>query len=68
MLLPALLLVLLRCVLGRHLDGPLERLRAWLTKVSGEAVLWVVGIVGFLMLRAGLAGLFPDASWNPFGG
>ncbi|MER1996959.1 MAG: GAP family protein [Arthrobacter sp.] len=68
MLLPALLLVLLRCLLGRHLDGPLERLRAWLTKVSGEAVLWVVGIVGFLMLRAGLGGLFPDASWNPFGG
>ncbi|MBF4993115.1 GAP family protein [Arthrobacter gandavensis] len=67
MLLPALLLVLLRCVLGRHLDGPLERLRGWLSKVSGEAVLWVVGIVGFLMLRAGLAGLFPGASWNPFG-
>ncbi|WP_091606985.1 GAP family protein [Arthrobacter koreensis] len=68
MLLPAAVLVLARGLLGKRLDGPLERLRAWLTKVSGEAVLWVVGIVGFLMLRAGLAGLFPDASWNPFGG
>lgn len=68
MLLPAAVLVLARGLLGKRLDGPLERLRAWLTKVSGEAVLWVVGIVGFLLLRAGLAGLFPDASWNPFGG
>ncbi|MFZ3452874.1 GAP family protein [Arthrobacter sp. 7Tela_A1] len=68
MLLPALLLLLSRWLLGRHLDGPLERLRAWLTKASGEAVLWIVGIVGFLLLRAGLAGLFPGASWNPFGG
>lgn len=68
MLLPALLLLLSRWLLGRHLDGPLERLRAWLTKASGEAALWIVGIVGFLLLRAGLAGLFPGASWNPFGG
>ena len=68
MLLPGMLLVLSRWLLGRRLDGPLERLRAWLTKVSGEAVLWIVGIVGFLILRAGLAGLFPGASWNPFGG
>lgn len=68
MLLPAAVLVTARRILGRHLDGPLERLRAWLSKAAGEAVLWVVGIVGFLLLRAGLAGLFPDASWNPFGG
>ncbi|GAA1355377.1 hypothetical protein GCM10009636_22810 [Arthrobacter koreensis] len=68
MLLPAAVLVLARGLLGKRLDGPLERLRAWLTKASGEAVLWIVGIVGFLLLRAGLAGLFPDASWNPFGG
>jgi len=68
MLLPAALLVLSRWLLGKHLDGPLQRLRAWLSKASGEAVLWIVGIVGFLLLRAGLAGLFPGASWNPFGG
>ena len=68
MLLPAAVLVLARGLLRKRLDGPLERLRAWLTKASGEAVLWIVGIVGFLLLRAGLAGLFPDASWNPFGG
>lgn len=68
MLLPAAVLLTARRVLGRRLDGPLERLRAWLSKAVGEAVLWIVGIVGFLMLRAGLAGLFPGASWNPFGG
>lgn len=68
MLLPAALLLLSRWLLGRRLDGPLERLRAWVSKASGEAVLWIVGIVGFLLLRAGLAGLFPGASWNPFGG
>ena len=68
MLLPAALLLLSRWLLGKRLDGPLERLRAWVSKASGEAVLWIVGIVGFLLLRAGLAGLFPGASWNPFGG
>lgn len=68
MLLPAAVLLTARGLLGRRLDGPLERLRAWLSKAAGEAVLWIVGIVGFLMLRAGLAGLFPGASWNPFGG
>lgn len=67
MLLPAGLLVAGRLLLGRLLDSPLERLGAWLSRVSGEAVLWVVGIVGFLLLRAGLAGLFPGAAWNPFG-
>lgn len=68
MLLPAALLVLSRWMLGRRLDGPLEKLRSWLSKASGEAVLWIVGIVGFLLLRAGLARLFPGAAWNPFGG
>lgn len=67
MLLPAGLLVAGRLLMGRLLDSPLERLGAWLSRVSGEAVLWVVGIVGFLLLRAGLAGLFPGAAWNPFG-
>ncbi|MBD8043189.1 GAP family protein [Arthrobacter sp. Sa2BUA2] len=67
MLLPAGLLLTGRLLLGRLLDSPLERLGAWLSRVSGEAVLWVVGIVGFLILRAGLSGLFPGAAWNPFG-
>ena len=47
--------------------NPLARLGAWLSRVAGEAVVWVAGIVGFLMLRAALAALFPDAAWNPFG-
>ncbi|MFC9769901.1 MULTISPECIES: GAP family protein [unclassified Pseudarthrobacter] len=67
MLLPAALLLGARLMLGRHLDRPLERVAALLSKVAGEAVLWVVGIVGFLLLRHGLAALFPDAGWNPFG-
>lgn len=67
MLLPAALLLAARLMLGRHLDRPLERLAALLSKVAGEAVLWIVGIVGFLLLRSGLAALFPDAGWNPFG-
>ncbi len=67
MLLPAGLLVAGRLALGSVLDAPLARLGAWLSRVAGEAVLWVAGIVGFLMLRAALAALFPDAAWNPFG-
>lgn len=67
MLLPGGLLVTGRLLLGSLLDGPLERLGSWLSKVSGEAVLWVVGIVGFFLVRAGLSELFPGASWNPFG-
>ena len=67
MLLPAGLLVSGRLVLGRFLDAPLARLGAWLSKAAGEAMLWVAGIVGFLLLRAALAGLFPGQAWNPFG-
>lgn len=67
MLLPAALLLAARLMLGRHLDRPLERIAAVLSKVAGEAVLWVVGIVGFLLLRHGMSTIFPDAGWNPFG-
>ena len=67
MLLPAALLLAGRLLLGRLLDSPLQRLGAWLSRVASEAAGWIIGIVGFFLLRAGLAALFPDASWNPFG-
>lgn len=66
MLIPALLLVLLRLALGRRLDPLLQRVSGKLGKFAGETLLWVVGIVGFLLLRGGLSVLAPDAPWNPF--
>lgn len=66
MLMPALLLLLLRVVLGHRLDPLLQRVSNKLGKFAGETLLWVVGIVGFLLLRGGLSALAPDAPWNPF--
>ncbi len=66
MLLPALLLLALRTTTGRRLDPLLQRASNKLGKFAGETILWIVGIVGFLLLRAGLAELAPMAAWNPF--
>ncbi|MDJ0317261.1 GAP family protein [Arthrobacter antibioticus] len=66
MLIPALVLVALRVALGSHMDAGLRRLSPKLGKFASETLVWVVGIVGFLLLRAGLAELAPMASWNPF--
>ncbi|WP_181419739.1 GAP family protein [Arthrobacter psychrolactophilus] len=66
MFLPALLLLVFRGVLGHRLDTPLQRLNTYLGAIAGETVLWVVGIVGFLLLRAGLSEMAPLAVWNPF--
>ncbi|MHA7270920.1 GAP family protein [Arthrobacter sp. HLT1-20] len=66
MLIPALVLLGLRVVLGARLDPFLHRVSNKLGKFSGETVLWVVGIVGFLLLRQGLSYLAPMAPWNPF--
>lgn len=66
MLMPALLLLLLRCTLGHRIEPLLQRVSGKLGKFTGETLLWVLGIVGFLMLRAGLAELAPFAVWNPF--
>ncbi|MHA7270917.1 hypothetical protein ACX80Q_14155 [Arthrobacter sp. HLT1-20] len=41
--------------------------RIWAVRGDfGETVPWVVGIVGFLLLRQGLSYLAPMAPWNPF--
>ncbi|POH60352.1 hypothetical protein CVS28_03805 [Arthrobacter glacialis] len=66
MLIPALVLLGLRVGLGARLDPFLHRVSNKLGKFSAETVLWVVGIVGFLLLRSGLSYLAPLAAWNPF--
>lgn len=66
MLAPALLLLLLSTVAGRRLDALLKSVERLATKASGDALWWVVGIAGFLLMRWGLVFLFPEAPWNPF--
>ncbi|MET0871161.1 MAG: GAP family protein [Paeniglutamicibacter terrestris] len=66
MLIPGFLAIGVRAAVGERLQGPLDRLSSWLTRASGETLLWVVGIVGFLMARSSLGFLFPAAAWNPF--
>lgn len=66
MLLPALVLIGLRAAAGTKLDPFLRRISTKMGKFTGETMLWVLGIVGFLLLRAGLAALAPAAAWNPF--
>ncbi|ALO67881.1 hypothetical protein AS189_17100 [Arthrobacter alpinus] len=66
MLVPALILLGLRAAAGTWLDSLIHRVSSKMSKFSGETVLWVLGIVGFLLLRAGLTALAPAAAWNPF--
>ncbi len=66
MLLPAAVVIGIRAVAGPRVQGPLGRLSAWLAKSSSQWLPWVVGILGFLMMRSSLAFLFPTAGWNPF--
>ncbi|MHA7177688.1 GAP family protein [Arthrobacter sp. Sr24] len=66
MLVPALILLGLRAAVGTKLDPLLHRVSAKMGKFSSETVLWVLGIVGFLLLRGGLSALAPAAAWNPF--
>ena len=66
MLIPALVLLVLRLVLGERLDAVLQRLGAKVGKFSAGTLPWVVGILGFLLLRSGLSLLAPMAPWNPF--
>lgn len=65
MLTPALALLGLRTVLGIRVDKLLQRLNSTLSKYSGETFAWVVGIVGFLLLRSAIVGLTPVATWMP---
>ncbi|MGO2003308.1 MULTISPECIES: GAP family protein [Micrococcaceae] len=57
MLLPAALLLIARTLLAHRIDGALHRLGQWLGRASAEAVLWIMGVAGFLLLRFAVAGL-----------
>lgn len=52
MTVPALLLLLLRLVAAGIVQGPLERLAAWMQRTGAENTAWIVGILGFLIARA----------------
>jgi hypothetical protein len=60
MIAPALVLLVLRLIAGRHLQPTLERFGAWMQRNAAENTAWIVGIVGFLLARdaASVLGLF----------
>lgn len=66
MLLPALLILGLRVLLGARLDPLLQKISVKMAGFASETLLWVLGIAGFLLLRLGLSALAPMAAWNPF--
>lgn len=52
MILPALLLLILRVVAAPLVQGPLERIAAWMQRSGAETTAWIIGIIGFLIFRA----------------
>lgn len=60
MIAPALLLLVLRIVAARAVEGPLHRLAGWLSKSGSETTAWIIGIIGFLIARGAASelGLF----------
>lgn len=57
MILPALVLLAVRIGMRRQVEPLLNRMQASLERYSGEAAGWAVGIVGFLVARAGFIAL-----------
>jgi hypothetical protein len=57
MIAPALVILLLRVVAARWVDGPLRRFGAWAERGAGSATAWLVGIVGVLMILNGAGAL-----------
>ena len=53
MVLPALVLLVVRLVAHRRIERWLQRANDWLMRQAGEMTSWIVGIVGFLLVRAG---------------
>ncbi|MGJ0202920.1 GAP family protein [Leucobacter sp. gxy201] len=53
MIAPALVLIAGRLLLARVIDAPLRRLAAWLERTGAENTAWVLGIIGFLLVRSG---------------
>lgn len=57
MVAPAVVLTLLRLALGTRAEPLLDRLHTWLQKATDGIVGWIVGILGFLVLRDALVKL-----------
>lgn len=60
MILPALVLLAARVLAARLVERPLERLAAWLERTGAENTAWIIGIIGFLLLRTGASQLGID--------
>lgn len=58
MILPALLLLGLRVVMGMRLNTLLMKLDGWVTRHAESALGWVLGIAGFLIARDAIAALW----------
>lgn len=67
MIVPALLLLVLRLVARRRVEPVLQRFSAWMERTSGETTAWIVGLVGFFLLRDAMSRLPDLADWLPFG-
>jgi len=63
MVLPALALLGLRVVADERVRPVLERLGAWLERTGAETTAWVVGVVGFLLLRDAVTRLPGFLDW-----
>lgn len=57
MIVPALVLLAARVAAARAVEGPLQRLAAWLQRTGAENTAWILGIFGFLLARAGASQL-----------
>ena len=54
MVLPALVLLALRAALHDRLTPALSRVEAWLSRTSGEAVAWLLSLLGLFLAEASL--------------
>ncbi len=52
MILPAVLLLAARFAARDTVEPILQRIAAWLRRTGGETTAWIVGIVGFLLVRS----------------
>lgn len=55
MVAPALVLLGVRWALRQRLTAPLQRLEGWLTRNAGEALAWVLFLLGFYLLRTAVS-------------
>lgn len=63
MVLPALVLLALRLAAHRAVEPFLRRIGDWLERTGAETTAWVVGIIGFLLLRDAVMRLPSMVAW-----